>query len=200
MTWLNWPNRITIVRILLIVPLVLCLLNINESRLPVRRIALVLFCLIALGDALDGYLARLLHEETPLGRFLDPLADKLLMTCSVILLALPSTAVPGFLLPNWVTVMVIGKDLLVTIGFGLVYATTGQFFVKPRILGKTAMLTQSVMIAAVLLAPDLPATLIRALEMLYYVVAGLAAAAAIDYLIIGNRFARETHRKGGPGS
>ena len=54
MTWLNWPNRITIIRILLIVPLVLCLLNINTWPGPVRHAALGLFIVIALADVAVG--------------------------------------------------------------------------------------------------------------------------------------------------
>ena len=195
MTWLTWPNRITIARILLLVPLVVCLLNVNDSGPSVRRLALGLFCLLVLGDALDGYLARRLHQETPLGRFLDPLADKLIMSCSVILLALPETAVSGARLPNWLPVLVVGKDLLVTVGFGLVYATTGRFFVRPRPLGKACTLVQSVTIVAVLLAPDVPAGLRRLLPVLCFLTGGLAAAAAVDYLRVGNRFARQVHQE-----
>ncbi len=195
MTWLNWPNRITIVRILLVVPLVVCLLNLNKPDVPARYLALGLFCLLAAADALDGDLARRLGEETPLGRFLDPVADKLMITCSVILLALPATAVPGAQLPNWVPVLAVGKDLLVTVGFGLVYVTTGCYFVQPRPLGKLCTLIESVMIAVVLLAPDLPQSLRGLLPVLFYATAISVVAAALDYLWIGNRFARQVHQE-----
>jgi len=197
MTWLTWPNRISIARILLVVPLVVCLLNLGDWP-PARRWALGLFCLLTFGDALDGYLARRLRQETPLGRFLDPLADKLMLTCSVVLLAIPQTAVPQAPLPNWVPVLAIGKDILVVLGFALVYATTGRFFVCPRPLGKACTLVQSVMIAAVLLAPDLPGAFGRVLPVLYYGTGGLAVAAALDYLLIGNRFARQVHQESLP--
>ncbi len=195
MIWLNWPNRITIVRILLVVPLVVCLLNLNNPAVPARYLALGLFCLLALGDALDGFLARRLGEETPLGRFLDPLADKLMIVCSVILLALPATAVPGAKLPNWIPVLAVGKDLLVTVGFGLVYVTTGRYFVQPRPLGKLCTLIESLMIAVVLLAPDLPQPLRILLPVLFYATAVSVVAAALDYLWIGNRFARQAHQE-----
>ncbi len=196
MTWLTWPNRITIARILLAVPLVICLLNLGDSRFPARHAALGLFCLLMAGDAMDGYLARRLKQETPLGRFLDPLADKLVLSCSVVLLALPETAVAGAKLPNWVPVLAIGKDVLVTLGFTLVYATTGCFFVKPRGLGKACTLVQSVLIAAVLLAPELPRVSRTVLPVLCYATGGLAVAAALDYLRIGNRFAKQQHVQG----
>ena len=195
MTWLTWPNRITIVRIMLVVPLVVCLLNLDDSRPYTRRLALGLFALVALADALDGYLARRLRQETLLGRFLDPLADKLVMTCCLVLLALPATAVPESRLPNWVPVLAIGKDVLVTLGFILVYAATGRFFIRPRLLGKGCTVVQSALIAAVLLAPDLPADYRRPLPVLYYLTGGLAVTAVVDYLRIGNRFARQVHQE-----
>jgi CDP-diacylglycerol--glycerol-3-phosphate 3-phosphatidyltransferase len=193
MTWLNWPNRITIARIILVAPLVICLLDLNTGAWQVRRVALGLFVLLALSDALDGFLARRLGEETPLGRFLDPVADKLLIACAVVLLSLEPTAVAGFVLPNWVPVIAIGKELLTTIGFSLVYATTGQFFIKPRICGKLCTLLQSVMVGAVLAAPDLPEVLQRIVPVTWWLASVMAVVAAIDYLRIGNRFAARYH-------
>ena len=161
MTWLNWPNRITIARILLVAPLVICLLNINIGWSGWRHLALGLFTVMALSDALDGFLARRLKEETPLGRFLDPVADKLLITSAIVLLAVEATAVPGFKLPSWVPVIAVGKEVLTLIGFGLVYVVTGEFFVRPRVFGKACSLVQLLMIAFCLLAPDLPPVLQR---------------------------------------
>lgn len=195
MTWLNWPNRITIVRILLVAPLVICLLNLNIGWAGWRHVALGLFTLMALSDALDGFLARRLKEETPLGRFLDPVADKLLITSVIVLLAVDATAVPSFKLPSWVPVIVLGKEVLTLIGFGLVYVVTGEFFVKPRISGKACSLVQLLMIAFCLLAPDLPPVLQRPWGILYWLASGLAIVAVVDYLRIGNRFAAEHHAR-----
>jgi len=189
MTWLNWPNRITIARIALITPFVICLLNLNAGWTGWRYLSLVLFVIMAASDGLDGFLARRLGESTPLGRFLDPVADKLLITCSVILLALDDTAVHGFRLPNWVPVIAIGKDVLIVIGFGLVYATTGQFFVQPRIWGKACTLVQLVMVGFSLLAPDLPAPVQRLWPVLWWAASGVAIIALVDYVRVGNRFA-----------
>lgn len=194
MAWLNWPNRITIARIVLVFPLVICLLNLNGGWSPMRHLAFALFVVMALSDGIDGYLARKLKEETPLGRFLDPVADKLLTTCAVIILAIDATAVPGFHLPNWVPVIAIGKDLLTVVGFFLIFAVTGQFFVKPRILGKACTMVQSWMIALVLIAPDLPIFMQRLTPVLWWLASGLAVVAYIDYLRIGNRFAATHHK------
>ena len=193
MAWLNWPNRITITRIILVAPFVICLLNLNIGGTAWRHAALTLFLVVALSDALDGLLARQLKEETPLGRYLDPVADKLLIACAVIMLAVEATAVHGYRLPSWVPVIAIGKDVLLVIGFGLVYAVTGEFFVHPRIWGKLCTLVQLVMVAGVLAAPDLPRAMARALPVFWWLASGLAITAAVDYLRIGNRFAAQHH-------
>lgn len=191
MNRLNWPNRITVARIIFVAPLVICLLNLNEGWIGWRRAAFVLFVLMALSDALDGYLARRFHEETPLGRFLDPVADKLLITCAVIILAVSVTAVPNFQLPRWVPVIAVGKDMLIVIGFVLVYAASGQWLFRPRIWGKVCTLVQCLMVAVVLAAPDLPPATARFVPATWWVASGLAVVAALDYLWIGNRSAAD---------
>jgi len=194
MTWLNWPNRITIARIMLVVPLVICLLNLNSDWPHWRHAAFALFFAMAVSDGLDGFLARRLGEETPLGEFLDPLADKLLITCAVILLAVEPTAVPDFRLAHWVPVITIGKDVLTVIGFLLVYAVTGLFFIQPRTWGKACTLVQLAMVGYVLIAPDLPRSLRWFLPHLSWAACGMAIIALADYVRIGNRFAAEHYR------
>ena len=194
MTWLNWPNRITICRIVLVVPFVICLLNLNVGWAGWRYVAVVLFALMAASDALDGYLARRLGEETPLGRFLDPVGDKLLVASAVVLLSIDATSVPGFRLPSFVPVIAVGKDVLTVIGFGLVHATTGELFVQPRILGKACTLVQLTMVGYCLVAPDLAPILPHGiLWVLCWVASALAVAAVVDYVRVGNRFAAESH-------
>jgi cardiolipin synthase len=191
--WLNWPNRITITRIILVGPLVICLLKLNADSGLWRHVSLGMFAVMAVSDALDGFLARRLRQETPLGQFLDPVADKLLIVCAVILLAGESTAVAGFKLPDWVAVIAVGKDVLLVIGFGLVRATTGEFFIRPRVCGKMCTLVQLAMIAFVLLAPDLPPSLVRGLPWVWWLASGLAIVATVDYLRVGNRYAAQQH-------
>ena len=89
---LSWPTRITLGRILLIVPFVDCMLSMNDPQLAesgqrfLRHTAVGLFFLMAISDAIDGYWARHRKQITKLGAFLDPLADKLLITCASLLL------------------------------------------------------------------------------------------------------------------
>jgi len=195
MPWLSWPNRITIARIVLVTPLVICLLNLNVDGAAWRYAALGLFALLSISDAVDGFLARLFKQETPLGRFLDPVADKLLVVSAVVILSVDATAVPGFQLPRWVPVIAIGKDLFTVIGFLLVYAVTGQYFIQPRRWGKACTTVQLLMIAVCLAAPDLPGPLHPIHTAMYWLASVLAVIALVDYIRIGNRFADDYHAK-----
>jgi len=199
MSRLNWPNRITIARIVLVVPFVICLLNLNNGPVTWRYVSLMLFAVMASSDALDGFLARRFHESTALGRFLDPVGDKLLVTSAMILLSVDATAVHGFRLPSWVPVIAIGKDVLTVIGFWLAYAATGRFFIQPRVLGKACTLVQSLMVGLTLSAPDWPGAAGRIVPLFWWLASGLAVAALADYLRIGIRFVSENHQTDLPG-
>ena len=189
MTWLNWPNRITIARILLVAPLAICLLNLNAGWPGMRYLALGLFGIMALSDALDGFLARRLKQETAVGQFLDPLGDKLLVVCAVVILSSPSTAVVGAQLPNWVVVIALGKEVVTVSGFALIYLTTGAVFIQPRIWGKACTVLQLLMIGAILLTPDVPELMHALSRGLWYTATAVAIVATIDYMRVGSRFA-----------
>ena len=194
---LNWANRITILRILLIVPFVSCMLKTNDPALSdgvrnmMRYIATVIFLVMAGSDALDGYLARRKGQTTRLGSFLDPTADKLLVICACLLLASQRAGVKGFLLPPTVVVLIIGKDLLLLIGFVIVYFITSQLCIVPVLIGKTATSLQSSMVAAILLAPEISAIFpgwIWFLRFLWWSAAGTAVLATLIYIRNGSRY------------
>lgn len=159
---MSWPNRITVARILLIAPFVIAMLYMNEplednhhrSHLP-RYFALLVFLVMALSDALDGWLARRNNDVTSLGKFLDPMADKLLITSACLLLASPATAVEGLILPKMVVVLIIGKDFYTVLGFIIIYLVTSQFKIVPMMTGKIATVLQLSMVVSILIAPDI---------------------------------------------
>ena len=99
--FLTLANQITILRVLLIFPFVMCLLNTGHPQYGnwIRAGAVLIFVVMAMSDALDGYLARKYKQVTALGAFLDPMADKLMITCASIILCAPQTAIDGFVLP-----------------------------------------------------------------------------------------------------
>lgn len=152
---LNWPNRISLLRLLLVAPFVLLMMNQAALGAMARYGGLGVFVAMALSDFVDGQLARRLNLRTRLGAILDPLADKVLIICSTVLLSLPGTAVQGYQIPSWVVVAVVGKDLWVLLGFVVVYLVTDRFRVHPTWAGKFATFGQLVMVIAVLVGPDL---------------------------------------------
>jgi cardiolipin synthase len=209
---LNWPNRISIIRLLLILPFVVLMLNHDEWGDWARLAALGIFVVMGLSDFVDGQLARRLHERTRLGAILDPLADKALIITSVILLAHPATAVAGAKLSNWIVVAVIGKDLWVILGFLVVYLATDQFMVRPSIAGKASTFAQLMMVCLVLFCPEI--NRVRSPMGTYlavgasYLVVGACVAAVIGYTRMGLSFLIEKGRPldegrkelpGGPG-
>ena len=137
---LTWANQITIVRILLIIPFVICMLKVNEAEhsVLVRYVALCIFLFMCISDFLDGYMARVKHQVTKIGSFLDPMADKLLIMCACVLLASKKTGIEGFILPQAVVVLIIGKDVLVSLGFIITYFVTSHIHIVPVFIGKLA--------------------------------------------------------------
>jgi len=197
---LSWASRITILRILLIIPFVSFMLKINDpvlspdARDAMRYISTVIFLAMAVSDVIDGYLARRKKQITKLGAFLDPLADKLLMTCACLLLASQRGHVEGFLLPPTVVVLIIGKDLFLLIGFVIVYLITSQIRIAPVFIGKLATALQLSMVAGILIAPEVSGVLpgwIWFLRVLWWSAASTAILTTLIYIRNGSRYIEE---------
>jgi cardiolipin synthase len=90
----------------------------------------VIFTVAGLTDALDGFLARAWGQRTVLGTYLDPLADKLLLTTSFISLSYYS------MIPPWITLIVLGRDLILILGFIALYILTKNLKIKPTVWSK----------------------------------------------------------------
>ena len=197
---LNWANRITILRILLIIPFVSFMLKINDAALSevmrniMRYISIFIFMVMSVSDVLDGFLARSKGQITRLGSFLDPMADKLLMTSACLLLASQRGHVDGFLLPPTVVVLIVGKDLFLLIGFTIVYFITFQVRIVPVLIGKIASFLQLSMVAAILIAPEISRFVpgwIWFLRVLWWSAAGTALLATLIYIRNGSRYIEE---------
>lgn len=194
---LSLASRITILRILLIVPFVSFMLKINDSALSpgaqnaIRYVSIFIFLVMAISDAIDGYLARIKKQVTKLGAFLDPIADKLLMTSACLLLASERGHVQDFLLPPTVVVLIIGKDLFLLIGFLIVYFITSRIHIVPVFIGKLATALQLSMVAGILIAPEISGILpgwIWFLRILWWSAAGTAILATLIYIRNGSRY------------
>jgi cardiolipin synthase len=139
------PNFITLIRL---AALPFFLIAIAEGRFG---IALSIFVAAGVSDGIDGFLARRFHMRSALGAYLDPIADKLLLTSSYIFLSIPSY--PGRIkIPVWLVVMVISRDfLLLLVGLLLVLASGRKRF-PPTWAGKVTTVTQIVTVLLVLCA------------------------------------------------
>ena len=138
------PNVISIARILLI-PLFLILM-IHNNKMG----AFIVFFIAASTDFLDGIAARVLNQKSKLGALLDPAGDKLLMTAGIIALSLPSISSPN-VIPIWLTVAVIGRDLYIVWGAFMLYKRIGRKTFPPITLGKLSTVCQMSVLVLVLL-------------------------------------------------
>ena len=132
----SFPNLLTLLR-LSFIPFIVS--SILDGR---YEIAFVLFVLAGVTDALDGVFARSLGQRTKLGEYLDPIADKLLI--STLFLVLSAT----HRIPWRVTVIVFGRDLIILVVCTLVYATTPLRDFSPSIFGKANTVAQIVALGA----------------------------------------------------
>ncbi|NJD61593.1 MAG: CDP-alcohol phosphatidyltransferase family protein [Deltaproteobacteria bacterium] len=121
---INIANALTAIRVVL-VPLFAHLLIAGRVRW-----SLAVFVVCGLSDGLDGLLARLLKQRTIVGYYLDPIADKLLMATSFIVLAYVK------ILPEWLTVLVISRDLFILVGSVLILLLLGSENIRATALGK----------------------------------------------------------------
>lgn len=128
------PNIITIARLILIPVFVVyaCLysnsLSSGEPALNYRWIALIVFIVAALSDAVDGYIARHFHQDSQLGKALDPVADKLLMLAGILTLSLTQWT-PS--LPVWFAIMVVTRDVLIVLTVIVLHRRNGAVEIAP---------------------------------------------------------------------
>jgi len=144
--------------------------------------ALFLFILAGMTDLLDGFIARMTNQKTALGRFLDPLADKLLLTSSFILFSFYEW------IPLWLTITVISRDFIIVTGWLLLYMITHDVRIEPVLLGKTAIAFQLITLALVLLHVNVP-TITMPKDILFAVTAAITAVSGLQYIYKGLRFA-----------
>jgi cardiolipin synthase len=134
------PNQLTLLRVCIVPFLVLAILEGHYQT------AALLFFIAGVTDGLDGLLARMLHQRTVLGQYLDPVADKLLL--STVFLVLNHQ---GFI-SRRVTVLVFGRDLGILIVSAILYASIGMRDFRPSIYGKANTLAQILALSTVLIS------------------------------------------------
>jgi CDP-diacylglycerol--glycerol-3-phosphate 3-phosphatidyltransferase len=143
-------NKITILRVLLIPFFVLELLYyIRTGNEAHRWLAFLSFAVAAICDGVDGYVARRYNQRSELGAILDPTADKLLLVSAIVLLSLNNSRLAQ--IPLWLTSIIIGRDVILTIGVAVIHYTCGKVTVRPHFIGKVATVLQMATVLWILL-------------------------------------------------
>lgn len=178
---MNLPNALTVIRILL-VPLFLYKAVTGEIGF-----AAVVYVTAAVTDGLDGFIARFWHLQTRLGAFLDPLADKLLIATSYIVLAIMG------IVPLWLTFAVLSKDIIIALGSLVKFLMEGNLNIRVRAIGKITTFFQFAYALLAMIAAhafgggtenSFPVTLEGPLA---YVTGGLTVISGAVYIIDGFR-------------
>ena len=176
------PNLLTLCRIALTIPFMIL---INQGRFGT---ALAVFFLASVTDFADGFLARRRNQRLRVGRFLDPLADKLLINAAFVILALPHTQFAS--IPLWLAFVVVGRDLLIVLGSLIVYLLTRFKQFKPSLLGKINTFAELGLIVWFLVFHT-TGRLIFLLPFLYAILAVCIAASGVEYIIRGVMIAKQ---------
>ena len=169
---LTASNQITLLR-LAFVP-VFAILVLDERY----QAALAVLTAAAISDVLDGTLARLLKQESPLGVALDPIADKILMTTAYLTLSFRSA------LPWWLTILVLSRDIGIIMTALLISLVAGYRPFYPSVLGKASTGAQvATVFAAVSHRASVPHITAEVVSIFVYLAAALTLASAIHYVL-----------------
>jgi cardiolipin synthase len=171
---LTLANRLTILRILM-TPVIVVLLLYRQAGA-----ALALFLLAGLTDGLDGFVARTRGQKTTLGMVLDPLADKLLLSSTVITLSVLRE------LPRWFAIILVSRDLILIGGSVILYMFLGRLASPPSRLGKATTGFQLATVLLALLDNFFPA-IQPVIVPLAAVTLALTVGSGLDYIYRGAR-------------
>lgn len=132
------PNLICVMRIILVLPIVWLLLKENYSA------AVILFAVAGVSDAIDGYLARHFSWQSWLGSVLDPLADKVLLVACYLTLGWMT------LLPLWLVIIVVLRDLVIVTGAWVYHVRISGYIAEPSLISKANTLVQILLVLAII--------------------------------------------------
>jgi cardiolipin synthase (CMP-forming) len=173
---LTVPNQLTFLR-LAFLPFFIIAIKYGHWRT-----ALGILVAAGVSDGLDGLLARGLNQRTPLGAYLDPIADKLLLSSSYFVLALKAKV------PWWLTILVLGRDLLLLAACAVILLTVGYRSFPPSIWGKATTFFEIFLVVIVLLGAVWSDWVIADLrEVLAYMVAVFVIISGFHYSITVSR-------------
>lgn len=168
---MNAPNLISLLRILLVPVIVIFLMQGAFSK------ALVVLVISAITDALDGFLARILKQQTVLGAYLDPIADKaLLISCFITL------SIKG-IIPGWLTVIVISRDCIILLGIAVLSIMSTSVEIRPAFISKMTTAFQLMTLIFVLIFRIYPDVFdYRWVMLLYWLTAFFTIISGLNYM------------------
>lgn len=186
MSKMNLPNKLTVFRAILIVPFVILLLGGNvgwfgENILIPNMIALIIFIVASLTDLLDGKIARKYNLVTNFGKFMDPLADKLLV-CSALIALIELGRIPA-----WVVIIIISREFIIS-GFRLIASDNGVV-IAASYWGKFKTTFQMIMVC--LMIVDIPRIRILTTVIMWIALA-LTVISLVDYLVKNRNVMKDT--------
>jgi cardiolipin synthase len=177
------PNIISLFRMLLVLPVVWSLLHQEFGA------ALVWFAVAGFSDGLDGFLAKHFGWQSRLGSILDPLADKLLLVSAFCTLTWLE------LIPLWLLIVVLARDLLIVIGGVIFHYTLGRFDMQPSRISKLNTLMQIILVLAVVFYRGDFAFTPWIIEALVYIVLATTVLSGLDYVWTWGRRALKIMRQ-----
>jgi cardiolipin synthase len=132
---MTFANFLTVLR-LAVIPFIIMTLVYGHPK-----VALWLFLAAGITDILDGFIARCFNQKTALGAFLDPAADKLMLTATYVTMAIPATGLE-FTIPAWLPVLTIARDVVIVLLTLVLHLTYGLRNFPPTLPGKATTLLQ----------------------------------------------------------
>jgi len=186
---MNFANKISTFRILTVPFFIATLIYYSPSRDYLRFVALGIFIIAVISDAVDGYIARKSKQQSKAGLVLDPLGDKLLLVSSFICLFLRQDLPAGIYFPIWVTLIVISRDVLILLGAVVIFIIRHDINVFPTYWGKLTTTFQMLSVISVLLQWNFS-------YILWWVAVSFTVISGIDYIMRGFKilYAADTFR------
>lgn len=175
------PNLISLARMALVPMFVIAILDGRVDR------ALWVFAIAGVSDALDGFIARVWKQQSALGLYLDPAADKMLLVSSYVVLAIPNLHA-GYTIPAWVSALVVTRDIVIVAVALILYLAAGVKRFPPSPISKVNTMVQVVAVILVLVSGVMPGLDVVAAACIH-LVAALTFASGIDYIYRTNRMA-----------
>lgn len=179
---MNLANKLTLLRILLVPIFIGALVYYSPERAHLAAVSFGVFLLACLTDAVDGAVARRLHQQTVVGSYIDPIADKLLLLSGFFCLSYLTNLPPTMHIPAWVTIAVVSRDVVILGGSAVIFLTTGELKAEPLFIGKSTTVLQMLTLAGALLSwPPSAQTVLYALTLSFTIASG------VQYIRMGGR-------------